>query len=64
MKIRCLPVLRVLLFPLRKGGPEKEELKGVRERERERVEIVRLFMMRAGPISAQQFQAFQQFQRE
>ena len=33
MKIRCLPALRVLLFPLRKGGPEKEELKGVRERE-------------------------------
>ena len=62
MEIRCLPALRVLLSPLRREGPEKEELKGVRERER--IEIVRLFMMRAGPISAQQFQTFQQFQRE
>ena len=36
VKIRCLPALSALLFPLRKGGPEKEELKSVRERERER----------------------------
>ena len=36
METRCLPVLSALLFPLRKGGPEKEELKGVREREENR----------------------------
>ena len=42
----------------RKGRVER------RARERERIEIILLFMMRAGPISAQQFQAFQQFQRE
>ena len=35
VKTRCLPVLSAPLLPLRKGGPEKEELKGVRERERE-----------------------------
>ena len=32
--------------------------------ERERVGIVHLFKMRAGPISEQQFQPFQQFQRQ
>ena len=35
MEIRRLPALRVLLSPLRREGPEKEELKSVRERERE-----------------------------
>ena len=40
----------------RKGRVER------RARERERAEIIHLFKTRAGPISAQQFQAFQQFQ--
>ena len=33
VETRCLPVLSALLFPLRNGGLEKEELRGVRERE-------------------------------
>ena len=35
-----------------------------RAREREKTEVNLLFMMRAGPISAQQFQAVQSFQQE
>ena len=30
VETRCPPVLRALLLPLRNGGPEKEEYKGVR----------------------------------
>ena len=35
-----------------------------REREREKTKVLLLFMMRAGPVRAQQFQAVQSFQQE
>ena len=62
---RCPPLLRALLFQLlfllvliRNVGPRKGGWTGVRQREK--LGIVHLFTMRAGPISAQQFQQFQQ----
>ena len=44
--------LIILLKPLRERGIEDIEERGVREREREKIEMNLLFMMRAGPISA------------
>ena len=46
--------------PHEKTGTENIEERGVREREKTEVNL--LFMMRAGPISAQQFQTVQSFQ--
>ena len=59
---KCLTMLSALLRPLRKRGIENTEEKDVREREK--IEVILLFMMRAGSISAQQFQAVQSFQQE
>ena len=58
----CLTMLSALPRPLRKRGIENTEEKDVRERGK--IEVILLFMMRAGPISAQQFQAVQSFQQE
>ena len=62
---RCPPLLHALLFQLlfplvlpRNVGPGKGGWTGVRQREK--LGIVHLFKMRAGPISVQQFQQFQQ----
>ena len=55
-------MLIALPHPLRKRGIENIEER--RAREREQTEENLLFMMRAGPISAQQFQAVQSFQQE
>ena len=61
MVMRCPPLLRALLFQLlsplflpRNVGPGKGGWTGVRQREK--LEIVHLLKMRAGPISVQQFQ--------
>ena len=59
---KCVTMLIALPHPLRKIGIENIEERGVREREKTEVNL--LFMMRAGPISAQQFQAVQSFQQE
>ena len=59
---KCVTMLIALLNPLRKRGIENIEERGVQEREKTEVNL--LFMMRAGPISAQQFQAVQSFQQE
>ena len=59
---KCVTVLIALLHPLRKRGIENIEERGVRKRGKTEVNL--LFMMRAGPISAQQFQAVQSFQQE
>ena len=48
---KCVTRLIALLNPLRKKGIENIEERGVREREK--IEVNLLFMMRAGPISAQ-----------
>ena len=49
--------------PLKKKRDRKHRRER-RAREREKTEVNLLFMMRAGPISAQQFQAVQSFQQE
>ena len=59
---KCITMLIALPHHLRKRGIENIEERGVREREK--TEVILLFMMRAGPISAQQFQAVQSFQQE
>ena len=59
---KCLTMLSALPHPLRKRGIENTEEKDVREREK--TKLLLLFMMRDGPISAQQFQAVQSFQQE
>ena len=48
---KCVTMLIALPHPLRKRGIENIEERGVREREKTEVNL--LFMMRAGPISAQ-----------
>ena len=55
-------MLSALPRSLRKRGIENTEEKDVREREK--IEVILLFMMRSGPISAQQLQAVQSFQQE
>ena len=55
-------MLSALPRPLRKRGIENTEEKDVRKREKTKVLL--LFMMRAGPVRAQQFQAVQSFQQE
>ena len=59
---KYLTMLSALPRPLRKRGIENTEERDVREREK--IKLLLLFMMRAGPIRAQQFQAVQLFQRE
>ena len=59
---KCIKMLIALPHPLKKRGIENIEERGVREREKTEVHL--LFMMSAGLISAQQFQAVQSFQQE
>ena len=59
---KCVTMLIALPHPLRKRGIENIGERGVQEREKTEEKL--LFMMRAGPISAKQFQAVQSFQQE
>ena len=59
---KWLTMLSALPRPLRKRGIENTEEKEVREREK--TKLLLLFMMRAGPVRAQQFQAVQSFHQE
>ena len=59
---KWLTMLSALPCPLRKRGIENTEEKDVREREK--TKLLLLFMMRAWPVRAQQFQAVQSFQQK
>ena len=59
---KCVTMLIALPHPLRERGIENIGERGAQEREKTEEKL--LFMMRAGPISAQQFQAVQSFQQE
>ena len=59
---KCVTMLIALPHPLRKRGIENIGERGTQEREKTEEKL--LFMMCAGPISAQQFQAVQSFQQE
>ena len=60
--IQCVNKQLALLSPLREKGIVNIEGRGVRERERK--EVRHLFMMRAGPVSAQETHPVPAFQHK
>ena len=61
-QFKCVNKQLALLSPLREKGIINIEGRGVRERERK--EVRHLFMMRAGPVSAQETHPVPAFQRK